>query len=137
MNSEEVIKVIDALCDKLEIAVNSAKDFVPALAKYQIVSNIFDSVMSGLIIAISIVAIKKAYESAVREFEKEKEARMNWEKHDSPMDFWRVAIALPVGVIAIIIFVCLFVVSVRDVLIWTISPETSAIDYVLNALRNM
>lgn len=138
MNSEEVIKVIDVLCDKLGIAVNSAKDFVPALAKYQIVSNIFDSVMSVLIIAISIVVIRKAFESAEKKMKKERETGVSsWSSHDSVWYFWYTWLASIIGGIAILMSVCLFMSSVHDVLVWSISPEASAIKYVLNILNDI
>lgn len=138
MNSEAVIKVIDTICDKLGLAVNSAKDFVPMLAKYQIVSNIFDSVMSALIIAISILAIKKAFKTAEKIIKKENERGISlFYRRDSVWDFWYTWVSVIVGVIAIIIFVIIFLNSAHDVLTWSTSPEACSINYVLGILNDM
>lgn len=136
MSSDDVIKVIDTICDKIGIAFDSAKEFVPSLAKYEIVSNAFYSIMSAVIIAISIIAIKKAFESAENEIKKEIEDGVSsWNRHEDVWDFWRTWIATLIGVLLLVIFTISFVSSVHDVLTWIVSPDVSAINYVMDMVQ--
>lgn len=136
MSSDDVIKVIDTICDKIGIAFDSAKEFVPSLAKYQIVSNAFYSIMSAVIIAVSIIVIKKAFESAENEIKKEIEDGVSsWNRHDDVWDFWRTALSSAIGGILIVVCVFVFVISVHDVLTWMVSPDVSAINYVMDMVQ--
>ena len=136
MSSDDVIKVIDTICDKIGIAFDSAKEFVPSLAKYQIASNAFYSIMSAVIIVISIIAIKKAFESAEKEMKKEREdGVIRWKMHDDIWDFWRTCITTVIGVFLIVLFVLTFVTCVHDVLAWIVSPDVSAINYVMDMVQ--
>lgn len=136
MSSEDVIKVIDTICEKIGIAFDSAKDFVPSLAKYEIVSNAFYSIMSAVIIAVSIIVIKKAFESAENEIKKEIEDRVSiWNRHDDVWDFWRTGLSSIIGGILIVVCVFVFVISVHDVLTWMVSPDVSAINYVMDMVQ--
>lgn len=136
MSSDDVIKVIDTICDKIGIAFDSAKEFVPSLAKYQIASNAFYSIMSAVIIVISIIAIKKAFESAEKEMKKEREdGVIRWKMHDDIWGFWRTCITTVIGVFLIVLFVLIFVTCVHDVLAWIVSPDVSAINYVMDMVQ--
>lgn len=132
MSSDDVIKVIDTICDKIGVAFDSAKEFVPSLAKYEIASNAFYSIMSAVIIAVSIIVIKKAFESAENEIKKEIEDGVSsWNRHDDVWDFWRTMLSSIIGGILIVACVFAFVISVHDVLTWMVSPDVSAINYVM------
>lgn len=136
MSSDDVIKVIDTICDKIGIAFDSAKEFVPSLAKYQIVSNAFYSIMSAVIIAVSIIVIKKAFESAENEIKKEIERDViSYKRHNNVWDFYRTCITTIIGVFLIVIFVLIFVTCVHDVLTWIVSPDVSAINYVMDMVQ--
>lgn len=136
MSSDDVIKVIDTICDKIGVAFDSAKEFVPSLAKYQIASNAFYSIMSAVIIAVSIIVIKKAFESAENEIKKEIEDGVSsWNRHDDVWDFWRTAFSSAIGGILIVVCVFVFVISVHDVLTWMVSPDVSAINYVMDMVQ--
>lgn len=136
MSSDDVIKVIDTICDKIGIAFDSAKEFVPSLAKYEIASNAFYSIMSAVIIAISIIAIKKAFESAEKEMKKEREdGVIGWNMHDDIWDFWRTWISILIGGLLTVFFAISFVFSVHDVLTWIVSPDVSAINYVIDMVQ--
>lgn len=136
MSSEDVIKVIDTICEKIGIAFDSAKEFVPSLAKYEIASNAFYSIMSAVIIAVSIIVIKKAFESAENEIKKEIEDRVSsWNRHDDVWDFWRTMLSSSIGGILIVVCVFVFVISVHDVLTWMVSPDVSAINYVMDMVQ--
>lgn len=136
MSSDDVIKVIDTICDKIGVAFDSAKEFVPSLAKYEIASNAFYSIMSAVIIAVSIIVIKKAFESAENEIKKEIEDRVSsWNRHDDVWDFWRTALSSAIGGILIVVCVFVFVISVHDVLTWMVSPDVSAINYVMDMVQ--
>lgn len=136
MSSDDVIKVIDTICDKIGIAFDSAKEFVPSLAKYQIVSNAFYSIMSAVIIAVSIIVIKKAFESAENEIKKEIERDViSYKRHNNVWDFYRTCITTIIGVFLIVIFVIIFVTCVHDVLTWIVSPDVSAINYVMDMVQ--
>lgn len=136
MSSDDVIKVIDTICDKIGVAFDSAKEFVPSLAKYEIASNAFYSIMSAVIIAVSIIVIKKAFESAENEIKKEIEDRVSsWNRHDDVWDFWRTMLSSIIGGILIVACVFAFVISVHDVLTWMVSPDVSAINYVMDMVQ--
>lgn len=136
MSSDDVIKVIDTICDKIGVAFDSAKEFVPSLAKYQIASNAFYSIMSAVIIAVSIIVIKKAFESAENEIKKEIEDGVSsWNRHNGVWDFWRTAFSSAIGGILIVVCVFVFVISVHDVLTWMVSPDVSAINYVMDMVQ--
>lgn len=136
MSSDDVIKVIDTICDKIGVAFDSAKEFVPSLAKYEIVSNAFYSIMSAVIIAVSIIVIKKAFESAENEIKKEIEGSVSgWHRHDDVWDFWKTWLSSIIGGILIVICVFVFVSSVYGVLIWIVSPDVSAINYVMDMVQ--
>lgn len=136
MTSEDVIKVIDTICDKIGVAFDSAKEFVPSLAKYEIASNAFYSIMSAVIIAVSIIVIKKAFESAENEIKKEIEDGVSsWNRHDDVWDFWRTMLSSIIGGILIVACVFAFVISVHDVLTWMVSPDVSAINYVMDMVQ--
>lgn len=136
MSSDDVIKVIDTICDKIGVAFDSAKEFVPSLAKYEIASNAFYSIMSAVIIAVSIIVIKKAFESAENEIKKEIEDGVSsWNRHDDVWDFWRTALSSAIGGILIVVCVFVFVISVHDVLTWMVSPDVSAINYVMDMVQ--
>lgn len=136
MSSDDVIKVIDTICDKIGVAFDSAKEFVPSLAKYEIASNAFYSIMSAVIIAISIIVIKKAFESAENEIKKEIEDGVSsWNRHDDVWDFWRTMLSSIIGGILIVACVFAFVISVHDVLTWMVSPDVSAINYVMDMVQ--
>ena len=136
MSSDDVIKVIDTICDKIGVAFDSAKEFVPSLAKYEIASNAFYSIMSAVIIAVSIIVIKKAFESAENEIKKEIEDGVSsWNRHDDVWDFWRTVLSSAIGGILIVVCVFVFVISVHDVLTWMVSPDVSAINYVMDMVQ--
>lgn len=136
MTSEDVIKVIDTICDKIGVAFDSAKEFVPSLAKYEIASNAFYSIMSAVIIAVSIIVIKKAFESAENEIKKEIERDViSYKRHNNVWDFYRTCITTMIGVFLIVIFVLIFVTCVHDVLTWIVSPDVSAINYVMDMVQ--
>lgn len=136
MSSDDVIKVIDTICDKIGVAFDSAKEFVPSLAKYEIASNAFYSIMSAVIIAVSIIVIKKAFESAENEIKKEIEDGVSsWNRHDDVWDFWRTTLSSIIGGILIVACVFAFVISVHDVLTWMVSPDVSAINYVMDMVQ--
>ena len=136
MSSDDAIKVIDTICDKIGVAVDSAKEFVPSLAKYEIASNAFYSIMSAVIIAVSIIVIKKAFESAENEIKKEIEDGVSsWNRHDDVWDFWRTMLSSIIGGILIVAYVFAFVISVHDVLTWMVSPDVSAINYVMDMVQ--
>lgn len=136
MSSDDVIKVIDTICDKIGVAFDSAKEFVPSLAKYEIASNAFYSIMSAVIIAVSIIVIKKAFESAENEIKKEIEDGVSsWNRHDDVWDFWRTMLSSIIGGILIVACVFAFVISVHDVLTWMVSPDVSAINYVMDMVQ--
>ena len=136
MSSDDVIKVIDTICDKIGVAFDSAKEFVPSLAKYQIASSAFYSIMSVVIIVTSIIAIKKVFESAENEIKKEIEDGFSrWHRHDDVWDFWRTGISAVAGVSLIVIFTIAFVINAHNALTWIISPDVSAINYVMDMVQ--
>lgn len=136
MSSDDVIKVIDTICDKIGIAFDSAKEFVPSMAKYQIASNAFSCIISVVIIVISIIAIKKAFESAENKIKKEiEEGVSSWCSHDNVWEFGTTWIASIICGILIIIFIFNLVISAHDVLVWIVSPDVSAINYVMNMVQ--
>lgn len=128
MNSQDVIEVIETICDKLGIAINSFRDFVPELMKYRISSSVFWVVSSILIIFISVLMIKYAITKA------RKELKENKRYYDEFSDFPSVWVSSTIGGFLILIFSFVFLFSARNIILWVSSPYASAINYILSYL---
>lgn len=132
MKSEEVIEIIEAICDKLGIAMNSAKDIIPELAKREIAINLFWVVTSIIIILISVKVIRFVITRAKKDIAEENPKR--WSKKELT-DYDSVTIVSSVGVIMIMIFIFALIFSAKDLVAWIASPQASAIAYVLDSLN--
>lgn len=133
MNSKEVIEIIETICDKLGIAINSFSDFVPELVKYRVSSSVFWIVSSLLIIVASVVVIRYTVKRASKIYAKEHHGgRMDFYDFD---DFPSVYVSSIVGGILAFIFLFVLLFNLRRIVVWTISPQASAVDYVLSYFK--
>lgn len=131
MNSEEAVKIIETICDKLGIAVNSAKDIVPELAKYEISKGVFWSLSSIVIILICFYLIKKTISLAKKEIEK---VDNRWDR-DTLSEYPSVWVMGIVCGFFIVCYVIKLFNSLAIITTWIISPEASAIKYVLSLIQ--
>ncbi len=130
MGSEEIIEIIETICGKLGIAINSFSDFVPELAKYKISTSAFWVSASALVILLSaflIVYIVKRAEKMIRENPKVF-------SYGCVSDFASVwAISIVCGFL-VLVFLFVFLCNARNIVSWVASPQASAVDYMLNFL---
>ncbi len=121
MNSQDVSKIIETICNKFGIAANSFSDFVPELAKYKISTDIFMMIVSAFVVVLSIMAIWKVFLKVKESIEDEDSSYFEYE--DFPLKF---------GGILILIFTIRFIGLANDLVGWISSPQASAVNYVLS-----
>lgn len=126
MNSKEVIEVIETICDKLGIAINSFSDFVPNLAKYKISTDLFMLIISTVIIVLSLITIKRVFGHAKRALENSGSFYCDY------ADFPSVWLSSIVGGGLILFFVFTFVLRAKSLVGWIASPQASAVNYILS-----
>ena len=129
MKSEEVIAIIEVICDKLGIAMNSMKDIVPMLAKYEIAMCIYWSIASIIVIGICLMIIKRFVDLAKKQIEKEKTFL-----REKLADFPSVMVSGIAGGLLIFIFAITMLLNIADLIGWMVSAETMAIKYVMSLL---
>lgn len=132
MNTESVVNVIETIYAKLGIAANSFQDFVPELAKYKILIAVFWIISSVIIISLSALAIKYVYTRVCRIIKKEGEDRPSV---DDLLDFPSIYVVSIAGGVLIIVFLCVLIGSVEDIVAWIFSPQASAVTYILDFFK--
>ncbi|MCI9081453.1 MAG: hypothetical protein HFI70_03865 [Lachnospiraceae bacterium] len=132
MNSQDVISIIETLCEKLGIATDSFQDFVPELIKYRISLSVFWVVVSLLIILASVLVIRYTFKRAQGTHSKNYGGRITFYDFD---DFPSVYISSIVGGILIFIFLFVFLFNFRRIVVCIASPQAYAIDYVLSYFK--
>lgn len=124
MNANEVNEVINNICDKIGIGINNAKQFVPALAKYNIVHNALWGFIWLIVFIFLLVAIKHMY------LIRKKGMQGDYYFDDVPYDVGLIIC----GVFAVILLpvACGYFV---DMVEWIVSPNVKAINYVLEFVK--
>lgn len=124
MNANEVNEVINNICDKIGIGIESAKEFVPALAKYEIVHNALWGIIWAVMFVFLLLVFRYLYF-----------ARKKGLQGDSYFDEDPYIIGMIIcGVIAVILLpiACGYFV---DMVEWIVSPNVKAINYVLELVK--
>lgn len=132
MSSKDVIDIIETICDKLGIAINSFSDFVPELMKYKISTSLFWVLASALVIFLSAYAIKYTIRRANKIIDKKSEKQYY---SDELQDFPSVVAISFIGGALILIFLFVFLCNIRNIVAWISSPQASAVNYVLNYFK--
>lgn len=130
MDSEEMIEIIETICGKLGIAINSFSDFVPELAKYKIYTSAFWVVASALVILLLESLITYTVQRAEKIIRKEPEVCL----YSSPGDFPSTWVISVVCGFLVLVFLFVFLCNARNIVAWVASPQASAVDYILNFL---
>ena len=133
MNSKDVIDIIETICDKLGIAVNSFSEFVPELMKYKVSLSAFWMISSLLIIVISSIVIRYTIKRARKIYS---------ETHEGvTMDLWdynefpSVYVSSVVGGVLILILLIVFLFNLKEIVVWIASPKASAVNYILSYFK--
>lgn len=129
MNSQNIIEIIETICNKLDIAIDSFSDFVPELAKYKISSSVFWVLASAIVISLSVYAIKYVIHRANRIIENKSK---NYYYRDELQEYPSVCAISIIGGSLIIIFLFVLLFNIRNIVVWVSSPQASAVNYVLS-----
>lgn len=119
MDANQVNSVINNICEKIGIGIDGLKDFVPMLAKYEIINCIFWFLFGVVLLVVGFLLFKKARTAY-------KEAGY-WEK-DGP--------GFAIGATGILMFVgfCSATSSIFNIVQWCITPEAKTIVYILKMI---
>ena len=127
MTSKDVIQVIDAICEKIGAGIHSFNDFVPALAKKQIVGSAYWVILSLIVITSLLIAVWIASRSAEKEI-------VGSPYLDSVFDCGWFSVMAIVSAAIILIFAIILIVALGDLISWVASPEANAITYILRII---
>ena len=116
MDANQVNSVINNICEKIGIGVDGLKDFVPILAKYEIINCIFWIMLGVSLLVVGFLLFKKA-RTAYKE-------ASSWEK-DGP------CFAIAVTCLMMLVGFCMVVLSIFYIIQWCITPEAKTIIYIL------
>lgn len=120
MNVNEVNEVINNICEKIGIGINSAKEFVPIFAKYKAINDAFICV-SFLIVTVIFVIVTtkliKGYKIAD-----------SWDE-----DNWLFGIIMS----SLVSLICSLVswVNLFYAIEWLIVPEAMTVQYILDMMK--
>ena len=116
MDANQVNSVINNICEKIGIGVDGLKDFVPMLARYEIINCIFWTILGISLLVVGFLLFKKA-----RTVYKE---ASSWEK-DGP------GFAIAGTCLMMFVGFCMVVSSIFDIIQWCITPEAKTVIYIL------
>ena len=120
MNANEVNEVINNICEKIGIGVSNAKEFIPALTKYQIVHN---ALWGGFWVIISICLIMFM-----------RYLRHSYAKEDySDPELY--GVGMIVSVILVILVTPIAASFIFSMVEWIASPEVQAVRYILELVK--
>ena len=110
MRSEEVIEVINVICDRLGLAVDSATEIIPELARREITIGLFWVVSSIVIIVLSIKAIRFVTSKKKKDL-KFRERESLWSANYDNYEY--VTIVSFVAGASIIVFILVCILQIR------------------------
>lgn len=119
MDTNQVNSVINNICEKIGIGVDGLKDFVPMLAKYEIINCLYWIVAGIVFFVVGFITYKKARVA-------HKEAS-SWDK-DGPF------FCIILGIIAMIISFCVVSSCMFGIIQWCITPEAKTVIYILSII---
>lgn len=120
MKANEVNEIINNICEKVGIGINSAKDFVPIFAKYKAINDAFVCVGFLIVTVIFVIVatkLMKGYKMAE-----------DWDK-----DGWIFGIAVSSFVSLVCGLISLF--NLFYAIEWLIVPEAMTIQYILDMIK--
>lgn len=120
MKAEEINKVINHICDKIGVGIDNMSQFVPLLAKYNIVHSLLWAVLLLIAAGTVLVIDRKCYVAY--------KAADSWDKED-----WLIGIVL-LSILAAIL-IAIVAGNVFNVVEWIVAPEVKAIKYVLEFMN--
>lgn len=119
MDTNQVNSVINNLCEKIGIGIDGLKDFVPMLAKHEIISCIYWLLFGAVLLVVGFLLFKKA-RTAYKE-------ASSWEK-DGP------GFAIAGACLMMFVGFCSAMSSIFNIIQWCITPEAKAIVYILKMI---
>lgn len=124
MNANEVNEVINNICDKIGIGIENAKEFIPALAKYEIVHNALWGIIWAVMFVFLLLVFRYLY------FARKKGLQGDLYFDEDPYIIGMIIC----GIIAVILLPisCGYFV---DMVEWIVSPNVKAINYVLKFVK--
>lgn len=125
MNTNEVIDIINAVCDKLGLVCNSVADFMPYLAKAMIVKYAFWAIVGLAFAILSNIWLRWCIKT-VRHLRNEK--LYDWEERPG------LCMAHVASVIMLLVGLLMFLCNLASAMCWIISPEAATVDYILSFL---
>ena len=120
MKVNEVNEIINNICEKIGIGINSAKEFVPVFAKYKAIDSAFSWLGFLAITVIFIILARKAIKAY-----KEADA---WDR-----DVY--VFAIGGSTLVALICGCASLWNLFDMIKWIIVPEAMTVQYILNMMK--
>ena len=120
MKEKEINIIINNICDKVGIGVDSMKDFVPIFAKYKIIHSVFWFVVLLAVSMFFVFLTRKMLELYRKADE--------WNKEEH---VFGVAVA---GLVSLI-FGGISLGYLIDAVEWTLVPEARVVQYILSLMK--
>ena len=119
MDANQANLVINNICDKIGIGIDGLKDFVPMLAKHEIISCIYWLLFGAVLLVVGFLLFKKA-RTAYKE-------ASSWEKDGSGFAIAGTCLMMFIGF-------CSATSSIFNIIQWCITPEAKTIVYILKMI---
>lgn len=120
MKANEVNVIINNICEKIGIGINSTKEFIPIFAKYKTMDSAFTCIGFLAITVIFIILARKAIKAY-----KEADA---WDR-DAP------AFAVGGSAFVLLICGCISLWNLFDMIEWIVVPEAMTVQYILDMMK--
>lgn len=120
MDANQVNQVIDNLCSKLGMGVDSVAQLVPSFARLKIGLNGYWIVVSLIVFVVSALIFKKL----IKDFY----------EVDYGSQEMRVGIGFVLAVIDIV-FIMVFLVCSYELVGWVMAPDIRTIEYIMNMIK--
>ena len=122
MNANDINTIIDHICEKIGVGIDSAKEFVPELARYQIIHSGMCAVLCAIAVALLILLIRRENRIIANE---------NGNIYDDTIINEMVLIVA--GIALIINTICIGY-HITQFVEWIATPEAKAIVYILRMM---
>lgn len=120
MNGNEVNEVINNICEKIGIGINSAKEFVPLFTKYKVIDSAFTCIGFLVITVIFIILARKESKSYKEADEWDKDAY---------------AVGAGGSVLASLVFGGMSLWKLFTMIEWLVVPEAMTVQYILSMMK--
>ena len=119
MNANDINTIIDHICEKIGVGMDSAKEFVPKLARYQIIHSGMCAVLCAVAVVLLVLLIRRENRIIAKKNEKV--------FGDSTINEFALIFA---GIVLLISTICLGY-NIIQFVEWMATPEAKAIEYIL------